>query len=145
MAHRKWKEAKQLPGTAGPGNRLSSCFVSFHFLWAILCPQALFQDYVAALKCSVLPRDAPCRCIQPQPSPKISLEYITLILLYMYYWGWSHPVYKRTINPIWPIYSAHFTTNEPTGGGGQSRWPSITDCALSLSLSPSLSLCGSGA
>ena len=41
MAHRKWKETKQLPGTAGPGNRLGSCLVSFHFLWAILCPQAV--------------------------------------------------------------------------------------------------------
>ena len=41
MAHRKWKETKQLPsllpGPAVPG----SCLVSFHFLWAILCPQAV--------------------------------------------------------------------------------------------------------
>ena len=33
MAQRKWKEAKQLPGTAAPG--LSCCLISFHFLWAI--------------------------------------------------------------------------------------------------------------
>ena len=32
MAHRKWKETKQQPGTAGPGNILGSCLVSFHFL-----------------------------------------------------------------------------------------------------------------
>ena len=31
MAHRKWKEARQLPGTAGPGNMLGCCLVSFHF------------------------------------------------------------------------------------------------------------------
>ena len=41
MAHRKWKETKQqpsmLPGPAVPGCSL----VSFHFLWAILCPQDL--------------------------------------------------------------------------------------------------------
>ena len=41
MAHRKWKETKQepsmLPGPAVPG----CSFVSFHFLWAILCPQAV--------------------------------------------------------------------------------------------------------
>ena len=41
MAHRKWKETKQLPsmlpGPAVPG----SCLVSFHFLLAILCPQAV--------------------------------------------------------------------------------------------------------
>ena len=41
MAHRKWKETKQqtsmLPGPAVPG----CCLVSFHFLWAILCPQAV--------------------------------------------------------------------------------------------------------
>ena len=41
MANRKWKETKQLPGTAGPGNMLGSCLVSFHFLRAILCPQAV--------------------------------------------------------------------------------------------------------
>ena len=35
MAHRKWKEAKQLPGTAGPGNMLGCCLIYFHFLWAI--------------------------------------------------------------------------------------------------------------
>ena len=33
MANRKWKETKQLPGTAGPGNMIGSCLVSFHFLW----------------------------------------------------------------------------------------------------------------
>ena len=41
MAHRKWKETKQHPGTAGPGNMLGSCLVSFYILWAILCPQAV--------------------------------------------------------------------------------------------------------
>ena len=41
MAHRKWKETKLQPGTAGLGNRLGCCLVSFHFLWAILCPQAV--------------------------------------------------------------------------------------------------------
>ena len=35
MAHRKWKETKQLPGTAGPGNMLGCCLISLHFLWAI--------------------------------------------------------------------------------------------------------------
>ena len=35
MAHRKWKEAKQLPGTAGPVNMLGCCLINFHFLWAI--------------------------------------------------------------------------------------------------------------
>ena len=34
MAHRKWKEAKQLPGTAGPGNMLGCYLIYFHFLWA---------------------------------------------------------------------------------------------------------------
>ena len=36
MAHRKWKETKEQPGTAGPGNMLSCCLISFHFLWVIL-------------------------------------------------------------------------------------------------------------
>ena len=35
MAHRKWYENKQPPGTAGPGNMLGCCLVSFYFLWAI--------------------------------------------------------------------------------------------------------------
>ena len=29
MAHRKWKEIKQQPGTAGPNNMLGCCLVSF--------------------------------------------------------------------------------------------------------------------
>ena len=41
IAYRKWKEIKLQPGTGGPGNMLGSCLVSFHFLWAILCPQAV--------------------------------------------------------------------------------------------------------
>ena len=35
MAHRKWKEIMQQPGTAGSGNMLGCCLLSFHFLWAI--------------------------------------------------------------------------------------------------------------
>ena len=36
MASRIWKETERQPGTAGPGNRLGCCLISFHFLWAIL-------------------------------------------------------------------------------------------------------------
>ena len=36
MAHRKWKETKQQPGTAGPGNILGCCLVSLHFLCDVL-------------------------------------------------------------------------------------------------------------
>ena len=35
IAHRKGKETKQQPGTAGPGNMLGCSLISFHFLWAI--------------------------------------------------------------------------------------------------------------
>ena len=35
MAHRKWKETKQLPGTDGAGNMIGCCLIYFHFLWAI--------------------------------------------------------------------------------------------------------------
>ena len=41
IAHRKWKEIKLQPGTAGLGNMLGCWLTSFHFLWAILCPQAV--------------------------------------------------------------------------------------------------------
>ena len=50
IAHKKWKETKLQPGTAGPGNRLGSCLVSFHFLWAILCPQAVHWRIVILSK-----------------------------------------------------------------------------------------------
>ena len=36
MAQRKWKETKQEPGTAGTGNMLGCCLISFHFLLVIL-------------------------------------------------------------------------------------------------------------
>ena len=32
MTHRIWKETKQEPGTAGPGNMPGCCLVSLHFL-----------------------------------------------------------------------------------------------------------------
>ena len=35
MAPRKWKEIKQQPDTAGPGNILGCCLLSFHFLWPL--------------------------------------------------------------------------------------------------------------
>ena len=48
--HRMWKETKQEPGTAEPGNMLCCCLVSFHFLWAILStsivPPALYDSYL---------------------------------------------------------------------------------------------------
>ena len=41
MAHRKWKETKQQPSML-PGPAVSGCCsIFFHFLWAILCPQAV--------------------------------------------------------------------------------------------------------
>ena len=57
MAHRKWKEAKQLQGTAGPGNMLGCCLIYSHFLWAILPirpvelrKRALFTDFQGPAK-----------------------------------------------------------------------------------------------
>ena len=35
MSHRKRKETKQQPDTAGPGNILGCCLVSLRFLWDI--------------------------------------------------------------------------------------------------------------
>ena len=50
MAHRKWKECKQQPGTAGSGNMLGCCLIYFHFLWAIhpIRPVVLYLMYDAA-------------------------------------------------------------------------------------------------
>ena len=36
MAHKIWKETKQQPVTAGPGNMLGCCLVCFNFLWGKL-------------------------------------------------------------------------------------------------------------
>ena len=44
MAHRIWKENKLLPGTAGPGNMLGTCLVSFHFLRAILSTSTVSSE-----------------------------------------------------------------------------------------------------
>ena len=41
MKHRKWKETKQQPGTAGPGNKLGCCLVSLHFLCHLLCGRSV--------------------------------------------------------------------------------------------------------
>ena len=46
MAHRKWKEAKQLPGTAGSGNMLGCSLIFFHFLWAIHPIRPVLMDLV---------------------------------------------------------------------------------------------------
>ena len=43
IAHRKWNLSSSL-GTAGPGNILGCCFVSFHFLWAILWPHPVLSN-----------------------------------------------------------------------------------------------------
>ena len=44
-AHRIWKETKQQPGTAGTGNMLGCCLVSFHFLWAILSTSTVHSHF----------------------------------------------------------------------------------------------------
>ena len=36
LPYRKWKEIKQQPGTAGPGNMLGCCLIYFHFRWGKL-------------------------------------------------------------------------------------------------------------
>ena len=45
MAHRIWKENKQQPGTAGPGNMLGCCLISFHFLWVILSTSTVDANF----------------------------------------------------------------------------------------------------
>ena len=61
MDHRIWKETKQEPGTAGLGNMLVCCLVSFHFLRAILCPQPVQECFchhksaANAAKIAILP------------------------------------------------------------------------------------------
>ena len=47
MAYITWKETKQ-PGTAGTGNMLGCCLVSFHFLWAILSTSTVDEAVACA-------------------------------------------------------------------------------------------------
>ena len=44
MVHRIWKETKQKPVTAGLGNMLGCCLVSFHFRLAILSTSTVWPD-----------------------------------------------------------------------------------------------------
>ena len=44
LPHRKWKETKQQPGTAGPGNMLGCCLVSINFLWGKLSMRTVDQS-----------------------------------------------------------------------------------------------------
>ena len=54
MANRIWKETKQEPGTAGPGNKLGYCLISFHFLWVILSTSTVNPDQENSSYCSAL-------------------------------------------------------------------------------------------
>ena len=45
VGHRKWKEAKQQPGTAGPGNILGCCLIYIHFLWGKLSTRTVNPQY----------------------------------------------------------------------------------------------------
>ena len=51
IAYMKLKGTKLQPGTAGPGNMLGSCLVSFHILLANRCLQAVqdtsYHNYAA--------------------------------------------------------------------------------------------------
>ena len=48
MSHRKWKETKQQPGTAGPGSILGYCFVSLRFLCDIHSIHSVFNSIFAS-------------------------------------------------------------------------------------------------
>ena len=97
IAHRKWKETKQQPGTAGPGNMLGWCLLSLHFLCYILCshsvPYMVEWEWSLCylIKCTEsckkspaclnfpsteLPRGETCR--QSDISPKIGGNYRNL-------------------------------------------------------------------
>ena len=64
MAHRKWKETKQLPcmlpGPAVPG----CCFVSFHILWAILSTSTVEGSAKVRVDGKALNNSYRCRMIK---------------------------------------------------------------------------------
>ena len=62
MAYRKWKECKQQPSTAGPGNMLGCCLIYFHFLWAI---HPIRPVYVIEPRSTVLSTWANLRQLNP--------------------------------------------------------------------------------
>ena len=43
LPHRKWKQIKQQPGTAGPGNMLGCCLICFHFMWGKLSTRTVLR------------------------------------------------------------------------------------------------------
>ena len=43
---KEMKDTKQQPGTAGPGNMLGCCLISFHFLWTILSTSTVFVQFL---------------------------------------------------------------------------------------------------
>ena len=63
MTYRKWKETKVQPGTAGPGNMLGCSLVSFHFRWAILCPQPVCILQVLSVKAFEVFEKAPTKAL----------------------------------------------------------------------------------
>ena len=82
MAYRKWKETKVNPGTARPGNMLWCSLVSFHFLWAILCPQAVQYcdiSYCNISYCNI----SYCHIVNSALDAKKNLAFVTLRIRYI--------------------------------------------------------------
>ena len=74
MAHRKWKETKQLPGTAGSGNMLGCCLIYFHFLWVILS-----TGTVLCVLCATQLKKAEFSKLRPPMTPRLCTRIFVTI------------------------------------------------------------------
>ena len=89
IAHRKWKETKQDPGTAGPGNRLGCCLIYLHFLWAILCPQAVLVVHAVLF----ISNTVKFRLVLYLKVPIVLTSFVTCFVPYFFEdigWFWAY-------------------------------------------------------
>ena len=114
MKHRKWRETKQQPSTAGPGNMICWCLVSLHFLCYILC-SLQYKDITKSRICSsyhhwvLLSRET------------ASNEWFFLLIFnvlgtlgraLIFYWNKAKKTVARRKKPIYRSWSC-FSSREP--------------------------------
>ena len=86
IVDRIWKKTKQQPSTAGPGNILGCCLVSFHFLWFILSIHSVVSENSPVIE-SMVKLGAVPFCQTNVPQALFTMQT-------------SNPLYGATGNPL---------------------------------------------
>ena len=76
MAHRIWIETKQEPGTAGKGNLLGCCLVSFHFLWTILSTSTVVSTAAISFCFDICPFVSGCKIIAVRDGERVRVHVV---------------------------------------------------------------------